>query len=262
MMGAAQPFVSGAISKTCNLPAGAAVKDVQDAYMLGWKLGVKALAIYRDGSKGSQVIVMKSEVPAQAQAPAAAVRAVPYRRRLPDTRNSVTHKFEIDGAYEGYLTVGLYDDGTPGELFITMAKEGSTVGGLMDTVGTLMSMGLQYGVPAGRLRRQVHPYQVRPVRVHQEPRHPDRRAASIDYIAGGWACGSSRATASRTCRPSTRDDHLRDPADDGRRRTANGHAQRCRRRGPAPAGYRQAHGAPLRRLRRRDDPQRGPLLSL
>jgi ribonucleotide reductase alpha subunit len=145
MMAAAQPFVSGAISKTCNLPADATAAQIKDAYLLGWKLGLKALAIYRDGSKGSQVVVMKPET-AQAQT-AAVVHATPYRRRLPDTRNSVTHKYEIDGTYEGYLTVGLYDDGTPGEVFVTMAKEGSTVGGLMDTVGTLVSMGLQYGVP-------------------------------------------------------------------------------------------------------------------
>jgi ribonucleoside-diphosphate reductase alpha chain len=144
MMGAAQPFVSGAISKTCNLPSSATVDEIKDAYMLGWKLGLKALAIYRDGSKGSQPVNMKAE-PVVTQVPA--VRAEPYRRRLPDTRASVTHKFEIDSNYEGYLNVGLYDDGTPGELFITMAKEGSTVGGLMDTVGTLVSMGLQYGVP-------------------------------------------------------------------------------------------------------------------
>jgi ribonucleoside-diphosphate reductase alpha chain len=149
MMGAAQPFVSGAISKTCNLPADATVDQIRDAYLLGWKLGLKALAIFRDGSKGSQPVVMKQEIETMAATVAAAIQTAPYRRRLPDTRGSVTHKFTIDGNCEGYLIVGLYDDGTPGELFITMAKEGSTVGGLMDTIGTLISMGLQYGVPIG-----------------------------------------------------------------------------------------------------------------
>ena len=152
MMAAAQPFVSGAISKTCNMPATATADEIRDAYMLGWKLGLKAMAVYRNESKGSQPLVMKAETGAATGANLAsvvvpAVREAPYRRRLPDTRTSVTHKFEIDSSYEGYLTIGLFPDGAPGELFITMAKEGSTVGGLMDTVGTLVSMGLQYGVP-------------------------------------------------------------------------------------------------------------------
>jgi len=114
--------------------------------MEGWKLGLKAVAIYRDGSKRLQPVSTKKHKDEKAKTAEAAVPARPYRRRLPDTRHSITHKFSVAG-HEGYLTVGLYEDGQPGELFITMAKEGSTVGGLMDVIGTCTSMALQYGVP-------------------------------------------------------------------------------------------------------------------
>ena len=180
MMGAAQPFVSGAISKTCNLPSEATVGQIQDAYMLGWKLGLKALAIFRDGSKGSQPVIMKSE-PVKSEPVLPVLRSTPYRRRLPDTRASVTHKFEIDGAYEGYLTVGLFEDGAPGELFITMAKEGSTVGGLMDTVGTLVSMGLQYGVPMAVFVDKFTHTRFDPSGFTKNPDIPIARSV-IDYI--------------------------------------------------------------------------------
>ena len=118
-------------------------------YLQGWKLGLKALAIYRDGCKRSQPLnTGKTEEKADEAAPAAPAAPVPraLRRRMPSTRTSITHKFDIAG-HEGYLTVGLYDEGTPGELFITMAKEGSTIGGLMDSFGTAISLCLQYGVP-------------------------------------------------------------------------------------------------------------------
>ncbi len=141
MMAAAQPFLSGAISKTVNMPKESTVEDVANAYLEGWRLGLKALAIYRDGSKGVQVLSTKSG-PEKREKPASA----PRRERLPDTRQSITHKFSVAG-HEGYITVGLYPDGRPGELFITMAKEGSTIGGLMDCFGTAVSMSLQYGVP-------------------------------------------------------------------------------------------------------------------
>jgi ribonucleoside-diphosphate reductase alpha chain len=159
MMAAAQPFLSGAISKTVNMPRESTVDDIRQAYLEGWKQGLKALAIYRDGSKESQPVSTKSEESdkaAKAEEAAASTVSPPHhsalttpqprRERLPDTRHSMTHKFDIQG-HEGYLTVGFFDDGRPGELFITMAKEGSTIGGLMDTIGTLVSMGLQYGVP-------------------------------------------------------------------------------------------------------------------
>ena len=142
MMAAAQPFISGAISKTVNMPRETTPAEVGGAYVEGWRLGLKALAIYRDGSKESQPLNTSSE----ADKSAAKATATPRRERLPDTRRSITHKFNV-GGHEGYITVGLYDDGRPGELFITMAKEGSTIGGLMDSFGTAVSMSLQYGVP-------------------------------------------------------------------------------------------------------------------
>jgi ribonucleoside-diphosphate reductase alpha chain len=142
MMGAVQPFLSGAISKTVNLPADATVLDIETAYLEGWRLGLKALAVYRDGSKRTQPLNAGKEREA---APAAAV-ARPVRRKLDDEREAVTHKFSISG-HEGYLTVGLYEDGQPGEIFLRMAKEGSTVSGLMDTIATMTSIALQYGVP-------------------------------------------------------------------------------------------------------------------
>jgi ribonucleoside-diphosphate reductase alpha chain len=184
MMAAVQPFLSGAISKTCNVPNEATVEEIGRAYLEGWKLGLKALAIYRDGSKGSQPVSTKAESnealragatgaasasgpvstegttqppataqpaaaesrPAPTTEPVAAPANQPRRERLPHTRSSVTHKFDIQG-HEGYINVGFYPDGRPGELFITMAKEGSTIGGLMDVLGTAISIGLQYGVP-------------------------------------------------------------------------------------------------------------------
>jgi len=147
MMAAVQPFISGAISKTINMPKESTAEEISKAYMEGWKLGLKAVAIYRDGSKKLQPVSTKKHEKAKAKAAAeSAGPSRPYRHRLPDTRKSITHKFSVAG-HEGYLTVGLYEDGQPGELFITMAKEGSTVGGLMDVIGTVVSMALQYGVP-------------------------------------------------------------------------------------------------------------------
>ncbi|MHC4808628.1 MAG: vitamin B12-dependent ribonucleotide reductase, partial [Planctomycetota bacterium] len=147
MMAAVQPFISGAISKTINMPKESTTEDIAAAYMEGWKMGLKAVAIYRDGSKKLQPVSTQKHKAARAKAGAkVSAKARPFRRRLPDTRRSITHKFSVTG-HEGYLTVGLYEDGQPGELFITMAKEGSTVGGLMDVIGTCTSMALQYGVP-------------------------------------------------------------------------------------------------------------------
>jgi len=140
MMAAAQPFISGAISKTVNMPKDSTPDDIAGAYLEGWKLGLKALAVYRDGSKESQPLSTTNGEKAEKAV------STPRRERLPDTRKSITHKFNV-GGHEGYITVGLYPDGRPGELFITMAKEGSTIGGLMDCFGTAVSMSLQYGVP-------------------------------------------------------------------------------------------------------------------
>ncbi len=147
MMAAVQPFISGAISKTINMPKESTTEEIMAAYMEGWKLGLKAVAIYRDGSKRLQPVSTDKHKEEKTKISAEAPMATrPFRRRLPDTRHSITHKFSVAG-HEGYLTVGLYEDGQPGELFITMAKEGSTVGGLMDVIGTCTSMALQYGVP-------------------------------------------------------------------------------------------------------------------
>ena len=175
MMGAAQPFISGAISKTVNLPNDATVSDIRRTYVDAWKMGLKCVAIYRDGSKRSQPLntarvsdtaVVTAETACQIAALKSRVTELelmveqlqtqvgkPLRRRLPETRTAVTHKFDIAG-HEGYLTVGLFENNQPGELFITMAKEGSTIGGLMDSVATLTSMALQYGVPLEALVRK------------------------------------------------------------------------------------------------------------
>ncbi len=146
MMAAVQPFLSGAISKTINMPAQASVDEIEKVYMDGWRMGLKSVAIYRDGSKRTQPLNTRNV----GKKAASEERPRPFRRRMPVTRNSITHKFEVAG-HEGYLTVGLYEDGAPGELFITMAKEGSTVGGIMDAFGTAISLCLQYGVPVCEL---------------------------------------------------------------------------------------------------------------
>ncbi len=176
MMAAAQPFLSGAISKTVNMPRETTPADVAEAYLEGWKLGLKALAVYRDGSKESQPLSTSSET----DKAAAKQTAVPRRERLPDTRNSRTHKFNVAG-HEGYITVGLYDDGRPGELFITMAKEGSTIGGLMDCFGTAVSMSMQYGVP---LEVYVSKFSHTRFEPMGHTKNPDIRIAKsiVDYI--------------------------------------------------------------------------------
>jgi ribonucleoside-diphosphate reductase alpha chain len=153
MMAATQPFISGAISKTINMPEESTVEDIANAYLESWKLGLKAVAIYRDNSKRVQPLSSGSAKGAKNAAPVTQVVRVeekivyrPERRKLPAERAAITHKFSI-GGHEGYLTVGLYEDGQPGELFVTMAKEGSTISGLMDAFATAISYALQYGVP-------------------------------------------------------------------------------------------------------------------
>ncbi|HUP45053.1 MAG TPA: vitamin B12-dependent ribonucleotide reductase, partial [Thermoanaerobaculia bacterium] len=143
MMGAVQPFISGAISKTINMPTNATVEEIEQAYYEAWKLGLKAVAVYRDGCKRSQPVSTARD---KTQLEALGVVATAVRRKLPDERESITHKFSI-GGHEGYITVGKYEDGTPGEIFITMAKEGSTISGLMDSFATMTSLALQHGVP-------------------------------------------------------------------------------------------------------------------
>jgi ribonucleoside-diphosphate reductase alpha chain len=161
MMGATQPFISGAISKTVNVPREASVEEIEKAYVESWRLGAKAISIYRDGSKRTQplntskagVADTRNAVGADLQVgPREIVREVvkivetPKRRKLPDERNAITHKFDIAG-HEGYITVGLFEDGTPGEIFLVMAKEGSTISGFADAFAQAISYALQYGVP-------------------------------------------------------------------------------------------------------------------
>ena len=158
MMASVQPFISGSQSKTVNLPFEATVDDIENAYIESWKLGLKCIAVYRDGCKRSQPLSTGKDEKKEPEAAGTAAGFVAepgaVRRRLPDERRSITHKFDIQG-HEGYITVGLYDDGTPGEIFLTMAKEGSTVSGLMDAFATQTSLALQYGVP---LRSMVNKF--------------------------------------------------------------------------------------------------------
>lgn len=144
MMGAVQPFISGAISKTVNFPHEATVQEIEKAYIESWKLGLKAVAIYRDGCKRTQPLNTSSKQKTGKKAGDAPSK--PYRRRLPAERQAITHKFSV-GGHEGYITVGLYPDGQPGEIFLTMAKEGTVVSGMMDAFATAISLTLQYGVP-------------------------------------------------------------------------------------------------------------------
>jgi len=194
MMAATQPFISGAISKTVNLPHECSVEDIKDAYVQAWKMGLKCVAIYRDGSKRSQPLnTRKTNESGQNNVPDERIKELeleitklkaqtgqPLRRRLPETRTAITHKFDVAG-HEGYLTVGLFNDGQPGELFITMAKEGSTIGGLMDCIGTLTSLALQYGVPLEALMRKFAHQRFEPSGFTKNPEI--RNASSIiDYV--------------------------------------------------------------------------------
>ena len=219
MMAAAQPFLSGAISKTVNMPNSATVEDIADTYVQAWKLGLKAIAIYRDGCKRTQPLSTKLDsadkpieqpmepptelgnfpsTPEELSAYAAQNGYV-KRRRLPDERPSVTHKFSIAG-HEGYITVGMYEDGAPGEIFITMSKEGSVVSGLMDTFATAISLCLQYGVPLEVLVDKFAHTRFEPSGFTGNPRIPMAKSVT-DYIF--------RWLADRFCSPETKDLYLR-----------------------------------------------------
>jgi ribonucleoside-diphosphate reductase alpha chain len=182
MMAAVQPFISGAISKTVNLPESATVEDIAGAYLDGWKLGLKALAIYRDGSKTAQALRTdaggrKRERPAAEEADAPR----PARRRMPRERQSITHKFSIAG-HEGYITAGMYEDGSVGEIFLTdIGKEGSTIKGLMNAFATAVSIGLQYGVPLETLVRKFSYMRFEPEGITNNPEIPFAKSLP-DYI--------------------------------------------------------------------------------
>lgn len=193
MMAAAQPFISGAISKTVNMPHEATTEEIMGVYVEGWKLGLKAIAIYRDGSKRTQPLMTKkadekpeevAEAVAIPETIASEVKTIvvnkPLRRKLPDERNALTHKFSIAG-HEGYITVGMYPEGTPGEIFLTMSKEGSTISGLMDSFATAISLALQYGVPLQTLVDKFAHSRFEPSGITN---NPDIRFAKsiMDYI--------------------------------------------------------------------------------
>ncbi|MGH7768565.1 MAG: vitamin B12-dependent ribonucleotide reductase, partial [Candidatus Binatia bacterium] len=178
MMGAVQPFISGAISKTINMPSDVTVDEITQAYIEGWKLGVKAVAIYRDGSKRTQPLNTSKEESKAAKAEAKESR--PLRRKLPDERKSYTHKFDIAG-HEGYITAGMYEDGSPGEIFIVMSKEGSTISGLMDSFATAISMALQYGVPLKALVDKFSHMRFEPSGFTKNPNIPIAKSI-MDYI--------------------------------------------------------------------------------
>ena len=191
MMGAIQPFLSGAISKTVNMPQTASVEDIADAYVQAWKLGVKALAIYRDGSKTAQALRTdaQSEKPAAVDVQAEIDKAVkdalakvgPKRRRMPRERQSITHKFSI-GGHEGYITAGMYEDGTVGEIFLTdIGKEGSTLRGMMNAFATAISLSLQYGVPLETLVRKFSYMRFEPEGMTSNPEIPFSKSLP-DYI--------------------------------------------------------------------------------
>ena len=186
MMGAIQPFISGAISKTVNMPEAATAEEIEQVYLEGWKQGLKAIAIYRDNSKRSQPLSTGKKDPPMSSTPRPSTKlkkelakaqkeaALPHRRRLPAERSAVTHRFDIAG-HEGYITVGLYPDGQPGEIFLKMAKEGSTVSGLMDSLRHDRLRRVAVRRSAARPGQQVRARPVRAVGLHRQPGDPDRQ---------------------------------------------------------------------------------------
>jgi ribonucleoside-diphosphate reductase alpha chain len=180
MMGAVQPFISGAISKTINMPTEATVEDIIQAYMESWKLGLKAVAIYRDGSKRTQPLNTSKDKDETKNGMAENKETRPLRRKLPDERRSITHKFDIAG-HEGYIIAGMYEDGQPGEIFITMSKEGSTISGLMDSFATAISIALQYGVPLRGLVDKFSHMRFEPSGFTKNPDIPMAKSI-MDYI--------------------------------------------------------------------------------
>jgi ribonucleoside-diphosphate reductase alpha chain len=180
MIGATQPFISGAISKTINVPKDATVEQIEQAYIDAWRLGAKAVSIYRDGSKRTQPLNTSKSESGRAAGETTSPDTAPRRHRLPDERQSITHKFDIAG-HEGYITVGLYEDGQPGELFLTMAKEGSTISGFADAFAQAISYALQYGVPLQDLVDKFSHVRFEPSGM---TKNPDIRFAKsiVDYI--------------------------------------------------------------------------------
>lgn len=180
MMGACQPFLSGAISKTVNMPKDSTVQDIADVYMESWRLGLKAVAVYRDGCKRTQPLNTSLDTEETEAVEATKVEYKPVRRKLPVERAAVTHKFSVAG-HEGYITVGQYEDGSPGEIFLVMAKEGSVVSGLMDAFATSVSLALQYGVPLDALSNKFMHMRFEPAGFTGNPEIPIAKSI-MDYI--------------------------------------------------------------------------------
>ncbi len=206
MMGATQPFLSGAISKTVNVPKEATVEEIEQAYIDSWRIGAKAVSIYRDGSKRTQPLNTSRD---KEKTAAVAVEAGPRRRRLPDERAAITHKFDIAG-HEGYITVGLYEDGQPGELFIVMAKEGSTISGFADAFAQAISYALQYGVPLTDLVDKFSHVRFEPSGM---TRNPDVRFAKsiVDYIFRWMASKFLSQDAQFRVGVNNREEHVTSP---------------------------------------------------
>jgi ribonucleoside-diphosphate reductase alpha chain len=183
MVAATQPFISGSISKTINLPELASVEDIEQAYVDGWKMGLKCISVYRDNCKRSQPLNTSldkaKDRDAEVAAPVSAT-PTPLRRKLPDERRSITHKFDIQG-HEGYITVSMFDDGTPGEIFVKMAKEGSTLSGMMDSFAIMVSLALQYGVPLPALVGKFSHVRFEPSGYTSNPEIPIAKSI-VDYI--------------------------------------------------------------------------------
>jgi ribonucleoside-diphosphate reductase alpha chain len=237
MMGAVQPFISGAISKTCNVPESATVEDIADAYLQAWRLGIKALAIYRDGSKTAQAL--RTDAQKEKGAPAAGeadveaavaqalAEAGPQRKRMPRERQSITHKFSI-GGHEGYITAGMYEDGTVGEIFLTdIGKEGSTLRGMMNAFATSISIALQYGVPLETLVRKFSYMRFEPEGMTLNPEIPFAKSMP-DYIM--------RWLASRFLDAETQEELGILTAEVRARKAAEEAAQSGRPEGPKAAG--------------------------
>ncbi len=268
MMGAIQPFISGAISKTVNMPHEVTVDDIADAYTQAWKLGVKALAIYRDGSKTAQALrtdAQKSEdTPVTVvegytqeqldEAVAVAVSKVrgemgPARRKMPRERQSITHKFNV-GGHEGYITAGMYEDGTVGEIFLTdIGKEGSTLRGMMNSFATAISIALQYGVPLETLVEKFAYMRFEPEGITQNTEIPFAKSMP-DYIM--------RWLASRFCDADLQEELGIMTPEVRARKTAE--EARPRASAPTPPARRppRRRRPPSRRCRRPSRPRRPP----
>jgi len=268
MMGATQPFISGAISKTVNVPREATVEDIEKAYTESWRLGAKAISIYRDGSKRTQplntsragVLDTRNGV-----TPAIEVKEVvrevvkvverPQRRKLPDERHSITHKFDVAG-HEGYVTVGLFEDGTPGEIFLVMAKEGSTISGFADAFAQAISYALQYGVPLQTLVDKFSHSRFEPSGMTKNPEV--RFAKSIvDYIFRWMATKFLSPEAQFRAGVNMREEPDTEEVQAGGAGKASGVAPEIRRAGasdPAPAApVEKPRGSEFAAMRNQED---------